>query len=264
MIYLSMKLVGEQFNIMENYSTEFIEEDDEIDLGEVFFVLKNHLLAIIICMVLGAGIALSYTMFLLTPLYTSSSMIYIFSKTTTVTSAIDLQIGSQLTVDFEILGTSRPVLERVIRDLNLDTDYETLLKTVQVENPKDSRIIKVTVTNPDPQLACDIANSLAGNLAARVAEVIDTTKPSSVEDAVPALKPSSPSKSKNTALGGIVGMLLAIAFILVRYYSDMSVRDEDDVRKYLNLGTLASVPFEKSIAGGKNGNHKKHKKKQSR
>ncbi len=247
---------------MNNEFLAISEEDDEIDLAEVFFVLRSHLLAIIACFVVGAGIAFAYTMFLVQPLYTSSSMISIFSKTTSVTSAIDLQIGSQLTVDFEILGTSRPVIEKVIKDLNLDTDYETLVNTIDITNPTSSRIIKITVKNTDPQLACDIANALADDLAARVAEVIDTTKPSSVEEAVPASKPTSPSKSKNTALGAILGMLLAIAVILIRYYSDMSIRDEDDVRKYLGLGTLASIPYEKSIEGELTGkNDKKAKKK---
>ncbi|WP_035778354.1 YveK family protein [Butyrivibrio sp. MC2013] len=224
-----------------------LEEEDEIDLRELFFVLRKHIVAIILACVVGASAALAFTVFLMQPVYKSSSMIYIFSKTTTVTSAIDLQLGSQLTVDFEILGTSRPVLERVIEELALDTDYETLLSAVEVTNPKDSRIIKITVTNTDPQLACDIANSLANNLAARVAEVIDTTKPSSVEDAVPALKPFSPSKSKNTMMGGILGAMAAMAIILISYFSDMSIRNEDDVRKYLGLSTLASIPYEKSV-----------------
>lgn len=241
--------------ILNNYN-----EEDEIDLAELFFVLKRKLWLIITCAIVGAGIALAYTLFLIQPIYTSSSMIYIFSKTTTVTSALDLQIGKQLTVDFEILGKSRPVLEKVISDLELDTDYETLLKTVKVENPTDSRIIKITVTNTDPQLASDIANNLADNLSARVAEVIDTDKPSSVENAVPATKPSSPSKSKNTILGGILGLLIAIGIVLVRYYSDMSVRDEDDVRKYLGLGTLASIPYEKSICANHESKKKKRKK----
>lgn len=235
----------------ENSFGSFVEEDDEIDLFELFFVLKRHIWAILAGLIAGAAIAFAYTMYFVQPLYTSSSMIYIFSKTTTVTSAIDLQIGSQLTVDFEILGKSRPVLEKVIVDLGLDTDYESLVQTVEVTNPTDSRIIKITVANPDAQLACDIANTLADDLAARVAEVIDTDKPSSVEDAVPAVKPTSPSKSKNTAMGGILGMLFVVAIILVRYYSDMSVRDDEDVKKYLGLGTLASIPYEKSITNEK-------------
>ena len=131
---------------------------------------------------------------------------------------------------------------------------------MKVENPTDSRIIKITVTNTDPQLASDIANNLADNLSARVAEVIDTDKPSSVENSLPATKPSSPSKSKNTILGGILGLLIAIGIVLVRYYSDMSVRDEDDVRKYLGLGTLASIPYEKSICANHESKKKKRKK----
>ena len=245
----------------ENSVMNIVEEEDEIDLAELLFVLKRHIWAILACAVVGAATALLYTMFLIQPIYTSSSMIYIFSKTTTVTSALDLQIGSQLTVDFEILGKSRPVLEKVIKDLELDTDYESLLDTIEVSNPKDSRIIKITVTNTDPQLACDIANCLADNLAARVAEVIDTSKPSSVETAVPAVRPTSPSKAKNTAMGGILGMLVVIAIILVRYYSDMSVRDEEDVRKYLGLGTLASIPYEKSISMEKTSKKIKRMKK---
>lgn len=236
-------------------------EEEEIDIAELFFVLKNKLWAIITFAIIGAAIAFAYTTFLVQPIYTSSSMIYIFSKTTTVTSAIDLQIGKQLTVDFEILGKSRPVIEKVITDLSLDTSYESLLKTIKVENPTDSRIIKITVNNSDPQLACDIANCMAANLAARVAEVIDTDKPSSVEDAVAASSPSSPNKKKNTALGGMLGMFLAMGIVLLRYFSDMTIRNEDDVRKYLGLGTLASVPFEKSITRDYTGQKNKKAKK---
>ncbi len=246
--------------MIETNAISAAETDDEIDLAELFFVLRRRIWIIIASGLIGAIIALLYTLFLIKPLYQSSSMIYIFSKTTTVTSAIDLQIGKQLTVDFEILGKSRPVLERVISDLQLDTDYESLLRTVSVDNPTDSRIIKITVKNQDPQLACDIANSLAENLAARVAEVTDTTKPSSVEEAVPAVVPISPSKKKNTIMGGMVGVLIAITIILVMHFSDMSVRTEDDVRKYLGLGTLAAVPYEKSISEGHESKSPKKKK----
>ena len=233
---------------MDNSFLRAFEEDDEIDFKELLHVLKSHILSIFLSLVGGAGIALFVTVYLIKPVYTSSSMIYIFSKTTSVTSALDLQIGKQLTVDFEILGTSRPGIEKVISELELDTTYEELLKTVTISNPTDSRIIKITASNQDPELACDIANCLANNLALRVAEVIDTTKPSSVEDAVPAIKPSKPDKKKNTMLGGLIGMMIAIFVILFKYYSDTSIHTEEDVRKYLDLGTLAAIPYEKSVS----------------
>ena len=234
-------------------NTEFVtlEEDDEIDLGELLFVLKKNIIAIALCAIIGAVAAFAYTAYFMTPIYTSSSMIYIFSKTTSLTTVADLQLGSQLTVDFEILGTSRPVLEKVIMNLGLDSTYEDLLDIVEIENPTSSRIIRITVENPDAQLASDIANEIADVLADRVAQVIDTDKPSSVEEAVPATIPTSPSKKKNTMMGFLVGLLLATGFVLVRYYSDNTIKDEDDVKRYLGLGTFASFPLEETISKNK-------------
>lgn len=244
---------------MNNRDFIQLEEDDEIDFAELFFVLKKNVIAIVLCAVIGAAAAFAYTINFMTPIYTSSSMIYIFSKTTSITTAADLQLGSQLTVDFEILGTSRPVLEKVIINLGLDATYEDLLNIVEVENPKDSRIIKITVENTDAQLAADIANEMADVLADRVAQVIDTDKPSSVEDAVAAKLPTSPSKKKNTALGFLAGLILSAGFVLIRYNSDNTIRDEDDVRKYLGLGTFATFPLEASISKDKGITNRKRK-----
>ena len=69
--------------MIENPVISF-DDDDEFDFGELFFALKKGLLAIILCIFVGAA-AYSYTAFCIQPLYTSSSMIYFFSKTTTVT-----------------------------------------------------------------------------------------------------------------------------------------------------------------------------------
>ncbi len=79
--------------ILNNYV-----EEDEIDFGELFFVLSSKWGLIITCAIAGAAIALVYTIFLVQPVFTSSSMIYIFSKSTTITSTLDLQIGKQLSV----------------------------------------------------------------------------------------------------------------------------------------------------------------------
>ena len=65
-----------------------------------------------------------FSKFAITPQYTSTSMVYILSKETTLTSLADLQIGSQLTQDYKIIVTSRPVISEVIDKLKLDISYE--------------------------------------------------------------------------------------------------------------------------------------------
>ena len=84
---------------------------------------------------------LAFSKIALTPMYTSTSMMYAVSKETTLTSLADLQIGSQLTQDYKVIITSRPVLEEVIGDLDLNISYEILKSKISINNPADTRIL---------------------------------------------------------------------------------------------------------------------------
>ena len=92
----------------------------EIDLLELFRVWKKKLWLIILVTFLGGTVGFAFSKIALTPMYTSTSMMYAVSKETTLTSLADLQIGSQLTQDYKVIITSRPVLEEVIGDLDLN------------------------------------------------------------------------------------------------------------------------------------------------
>ena len=64
-----------------------MQKDDEmeIDLGEIFHLLMNKLWIIVLCFIIGATLAFGGTKLLITPKYSASSMIYILTKTTSVT-----------------------------------------------------------------------------------------------------------------------------------------------------------------------------------
>ena len=185
-------------------------------------------------------------------------MIYILSKTTSIYSALDLQLGKQLTVDFETLATSRPVVEKVIDELGLDTEYETLVGSITVSNPTDTQILKISARNPDPVLARDISNAMSDATAEQIAAVMVTDKPSTVEEAVVPRYPISPSVKKNTLIAGLAGALLVMAVIVLNYLFDDRIKSEEDIVKYLELNALASIPLNK---GEKSSKKKKAGKK---
>ena len=222
-----------------------VDDEIEIDLGEIFHLLIQKLWIILLCFVIGAGATFAGTKLLITPSYQASSMIYILTQATSVTSLADIQIGAQLTVDFETLAESRPVVEAVIDDLNLDYTYEEMTAMISTENPTDTRILRLIVENEDPELARDISNSLAEATAERVAYVMKSDEPTIVENAVIPSAPSSPNVMRNTMLGGIVGAALVVAVVLVKYLMNDTIQTEEDVRKYLDLHTLAVIPMEK-------------------
>ena len=111
------------------------EDEEVIDLGEIFYALLRKLWVIIAVAVLGAGIGEAYSYFLLTPQYSSTAKIYVLTKETTLTSLADLQIGTQLTQDYKTIITGRSVMEEVVDKLHLDMDYKELVRKIKVENP---------------------------------------------------------------------------------------------------------------------------------
>lgn len=221
------------------------DEEMEIDLLELFHVLWRKIVVIVFCFILGVVLAGVGTKLLITPQYSATSTIYILSKTTSLTSMADIQLGAALTGDFKSLATTRTVVEEVIDQLNLDTTYGALVSTITVENPADTHFLKTTVKNPDPKLAMEISNAMSSVIADKVAEIMATDKPTTVEKAIEATSPVSPNVQKNALLGGVLLAFLSIAVILLRYFMDDTIKNEDDVEKYLGLNTLAAIPFEK-------------------
>lgn len=220
-------------------------EMGQIDLLEVANVIWQKIWAVIMCFVIGAVLFGGYTKMMVTPQYTATSMIYILGRTTSISSIAELQVSSALTADFTIMAKSREVINGVIKEMDLNMTYDQLKNSVNITNPSDSHILQIEVTNPDPKLAKDISNTMANAVAENIASVMATDKPSIAEKAVTPGAPSSPNLMKNIAMGGIVGAALAVGLIVLGYMMDDTIKTEEDVRKYLQINTLASVSLEK-------------------
>ena len=230
---------------MEELTRSSRQEEMEIDLLELFHVLLRKVWLILICLVAGAVIVGGYTRFLITPQYSASATIYILSNTTSITSVADLQIGTELTGDFAEIARTRSVVNAVIDEVGLDESYEGLLSRLSTTNPSGTHLLKLTATDPDPQRAADIANDYAQVMASQIADIMNTDEPNIAEEAVKPSAPASPNLLKNTALGGLAGAFLACLVIFIQFMMNDTIQTEEDVRKYLDINTLAAMPLEK-------------------
>lgn len=217
--------------------------EDGVDLVEIFYLLWGQGRQILACLAAGALLALCATRLLVTPLYQAVSSIYIVSASNnSVVNLSDLQIGSQLTADYQELMRSRPLLEDVIRRLELDTTPQRLARQIRITNAANTRILKVTVTSPDPQMAARIANQLVDLARVYLPEVMETDQPNLVETAVAPQWPSSPSYAFNGALGGLAGAVLCCGVLLCRRLLNDTFVTPEEVAGSLGLQPLATIP----------------------
>ena len=221
-------------------------DEVEIDLREIFYALKKRAFLILAVALLCGCLSCVYTKFFMTPIYTSTSSMLVLTTETTLSSLADLQIGSQLTKDYTVLTTSRDVLNQVIENLNLKMGYRVLRENIVLENPEDTRILNISVTNSDPELAKEIVD-----------EVIP---PKIIEKGERPIVKTSPSMTKNTFLGLMLGFVLSAGIVVVITVMNDSIKTEDDIEKYLGISTLAVIPDRKDYIGQKK-SEKRQKKK---
>ena len=235
-------------------------EEIEIDLLQLWNAVRHRIWLVLLAGFIVADIAFAITKFLITPMYSSSATMLVVTKETTLSSLADLQLGSQLTNDYEILITSRPVLQQTIDQLELETDYKHLRDTITISNPNDSRMLIISTLQADPELAKSVVDTLARISSDYIAEKMEVTAPKIIEEGEVPLVQSSPSLLRNTAIGGLLGILAAVFLICVAVILNDSIQTEDDIERYLQLPVLAVVP-DKNGSTRKSTDRKKSAKK---
>ncbi len=253
-----------------------MQQDDqeiEIDLREIAGLLLSRLWILILSGILVGGIAGFVTRMTYVPTYTSTADLYIIGNSGSglASSLLDnisaLQIGSQLTKDYMVLLESRPVIEQVADNLELDMTYEEIINSgmIGIENPDNTRILQVSVTTQDPELSKRIVNNLIRVGKKRIADVMGNSEPNIVDDGVDGVLSESSHFIRNIALGLIAGAFLAAFLIVVTYLMDDTIKSSEDLEKYLGLNTLGTIPLaeEHSSKSGKRSQSKKSRKKRS-
>ena len=231
-------------------------EEIEIDLLEIIHILFAKFWIIVSAGFFVAVISFMISKFILTPTYQSTTKIYILNKSdNTAVTYSDVQMGTQLTKDYAELINSRYVLEKVIDQLSLaEMEYQDLLKKVSVHTPTDTRIVSITVEHTDPVLAMDIADCIREVAGEHIQNVMDIDAVNVVEPANMPTEKAGPSVMKWTFFGGLAGVFLISAIIIVLYLLADTIKCSEYVEKYLGLSTLALIPVavdEETVKKGK-------------
>lgn len=242
----------------------------EMDLKQMFYVLREKVLMIVLITFLCGVAAYIYTELCVTPTYSSQSSVYIVNRSDSdgkVASSSDLAAATSLTLDFERLLKSDTVMDEVIGNLKLNMNADRLKAMVNITNPVNTRSLEITATCADPVQAKEIADEMAEVGAEQLVRIMEIDKVNIVDKGKVPTAPSSPNVKRNVAVSAAAGLILACIWFLVRFFMDDTIKSSTDVERYLNANVLASLPYREEIDEDKksaSGKLFSKKKKQSR
>ncbi|MBR0456991.1 MAG: capsular polysaccharide biosynthesis protein [Firmicutes bacterium] len=218
-------------------------EEMEIDLLELFGYFMSKIWWIVCAFIIGALIAGLITAFIITPKYTATAKMYMVnSSSQSVVDLTDLNIGQSLSGDYVELLKTRPIVEGVIQEQNLQYSYNQLVSMMGLSVVNETRIIQIDITSPDPKEAMVIANSLADKGVSELPKLMETPAPHIAEYAIVPVNKSSPSLTKNTVIGALLATLLMLAIFTVQFLRDDTFRSAEDIEREFGVMPLTTIP----------------------
>jgi capsular exopolysaccharide synthesis family protein len=224
-------------------------DGDVVEFREVLAALRATWWLPLLGILAGGGVAVGVSL-LQTPLYTSSTQLFV--STTAATSTSDVLSGSQFSqqrvTSYAQLLTGEQLAGRVIDRLGLTMTPKRLAQEIGATAVPDTVLIDVTVTDPSPSQAQRIAEAVGSEFGAMSAQLerVNANGVSPVKVTVtqaPDLPTtaSSPRLLLNLAVGLLLGLLLGVGVAIARARLDRTVKDPEEAAELARTSVIGTV-----------------------
>ena len=222
--------------------------EETIDLREYFGIIKKRFWIIALITIVAMVVSGVISFFVLSPVYESKSTLIVNTEKNEETQMItgdQFSVTQKLAVTYGEIIKSRAVLESVISNLKLDSEYEDLVEQITVSPVKDTQIISISVQDTNPKKARDIANEIPKVFEKEVKRITKANDIQVIDKAILPENPIKPNKMMNVAIAAVLGMMIGLFVVFLLEYLDNKIKTPQDVEKHLDLPILGVIPNEK-------------------
>ena len=120
----------------------------EVDVLSLLRTVWKRKFLVLFFSLLTAILALGYSLYVATPMYQSTTRIYVVNRQQQDNPGLtnqDLQAGTYLVKDYKEIILSQDVMNRVVSNLELDLSTSQLTSKINVTVPADTRIVSISV-----------------------------------------------------------------------------------------------------------------------
>lgn len=211
-------------------------------------VLRRNLLLIGACTAVVMGLV-AFASYRTTPLYESTARVFVSASQPGAAEAYaGGLLSEQRATAYVALVDSRVLAEQVKEELGLGVSVPDLTDQVGAIVVKDTGVLQLTVTDPDPHHAQLLAETYAEELI-KLARDLDTPERSStspvkisvIDPASYSATPVSPQPVRNLVLALLFGLVLGVAVALLRELLDTTVKNPDDLASATDAALMGSI-----------------------
>lgn len=221
---------------------------EEINLKEFWDYLKKYIVLIIVVAVLLLSLVFAYDKVIKKPMYTTyTTIVLVKGDTSSVTgtseaiSQNDVLLNRNLVSTYSKIINSKLVLRQVIKNLDLDYSVNNLSRNIKVEALDDTEILKISVSDLDPEKAVKIANSISEVFSSEIKKIYKINNVSVIDEAQISYEVSNDTLKRDLALALLVSVFGTSAIIFVKFYFDDTIKYNENLEQEIGMPVIAKI-----------------------
>lgn len=235
---------------------------EEIDIQEIFKRLWNSRRFIVTMMVIFMIVAGVYSFVIQTPKYQSYTTIVLTragnaSDDNASVTQTDVTMNQKLVGTYSEVVKSKTVLSQVISNLQIANLTESELRSnVTVTAIEDTEVIKIIVSNENPEYAAKIANEIGKVFSEKISDMYKINNVYTLDEAEVSYTPYNIKHVKYLAIAMVLGIVVACGIVIVRGLFDTTVKSAEEIEQALKIPVIAQLEYVDDVMMRKGGRRK--------
>jgi capsular exopolysaccharide synthesis family protein len=226
-----------------------------MDLQQYLRIVRRRWVLILVCLLLSVAAASIVTL-RMTPLYDSTARLFVSTPQAEGSDAYQGGLFSEQRVQsYADLIIGERIAQRVIDRLDLEVEPSELTEQMSSSVAPETVIFEITVVDPNPRRAQQIAATAADEFTALVTELEEVPgqrrspiKATVVDEPDIAATPVSPQPLRNVALAAALGLLLGIGIAVLREMLDTTIKTPEDLSELTTTSMLGTIRYDSGAA----------------
>lgn len=232
---------------------------EEINIKDYLMYLKKYVVLIIFVTLLLSGAVYTYDTMVKKPMYTTYTTIVLVKGDNNIAvtgsnvpgsneaiSQSDILLNQNLVSTYSQIIKSKLVLNKVISDLSIDYPVSKLSKNIRVEALEDTEILKISVSDLNPEKASLIANKIADVFSLEIKKIYKINNVSVIDEAIVNYEVSNNTLKRDLAIAIVIGVFGISAIVFVKFYFDDTVKVSETLEQELGMPIIAKVIKDRS------------------
>ncbi len=218
------------------------EDEIEINLGELFQLLKQNIKMIVISILIGIIVLGIMTVFFINKKYESTSKLFLKPDVTEgITDYTQINSNNLMVNNYIEMLKGNNIQSQAADELNMETSEVKAALTIS--NQANTQIISITATTTDPELSKQIVDAVVKVFRKEVKETLNVNNIAVVDQAEVATAPVSPNLKMNLIIGALLGGFISVGYLFIKFMLDTHIHNKEEAEKYLGIPMLGSIPY---------------------